>query len=442
METEALDINTDEETTLLPVPRSRQDRVVYALIVTILPILCFYFSSWMTPQWQAITSSDEFSDYVKILLLPQIAWVFFPFFVYSAICLILLLIAPQGFSSRFVVRFGIYTGVLIGFQYTISILILYPVISLVSAAFLIASKYIYTRARGRRDFGFLAISVPILLMITVVIFSTFAISSLGLYPVLIFIAVLAFFIVALAADGLRFFFTSIFRWVQEHRKLAFLSLLFFVLLIVASITVPILQPMIQLGSSWLYLPLLLLLVAFLTAAPILYLAVMFVTAVKLSKAETALAFLPHWQAPAWAILIVSSYGVAWRFAILQAIQYYQSLPPAPPPSDCYIATASARGHQPFVRSKLVRTIKGDLWVTHQLQVFKCAEIALMTLLPRFHTALRRIYNRIGPTLAGKLGNPFLADMAYLILKPLEWLAFAGLKILIPEIDKYVQRFYI
>ena len=82
-----------------------------------------------------------------------------------------------------------------------------------------------------------------------------------------------------------------------------------------------------------------------------------------------------------------------------------------------------------------------MYVTRQLQNLKCAEIALMALTPQLHKQLRRIYDRFGPPLAARLNNPFLADLAYLMLKPVEWVTMLVIKVIVPEIVWYARRFY-
>ena len=114
---------------------------------------------------------------------------------------------------------------------------------------------------------------------------------------------------------------------------------------------------------------------------------------------------------------VAAYITAWRFDILKMYELYAALPPTPPP-DCYIATAAARGHPRFVRSWVVERAGGKVMrVNGQLQCLKCAEFALKAVSPRLHESLRKIYDVVGKRLAYRIQNPFLADCAYLLLKP-------------------------
>jgi hypothetical protein len=73
---------------------------------------------------------------------------------------------------------------------------------------------------------------------------------------------------------------------------------------------------------------------------------------------------------------------------------------------------------------------------------KCAELALLAINPRLHIVLRRIYDVVGKTLARKIQNPFMADIAYVALKPAEWLARLILKILISNVDLIAKEIYI
>ncbi len=354
METETLAV---DEIKSLPVPESRWERVLYALIVIVLPVVCFSLSDELKPDWQ----SGQLSDYAALLLIPQVAWFFFPFLVYSVVCLLLLLVAPQRFVAHFVVRFGIYTGAVLALQYVILVAGTdFALMSAISASILILCKLVFGKTKSKK----LAIGVLLFLV------------SAGL-------------IVAMGTNSIV--------------QLPFL-----------------------------------LSVAVLIAAPYLCLTVAGVTAFKLIRhyeTKISLSLWPGAGVLAW----LAAYGLAWRFSILRAIEVYHSLPTAPP--DCYIATASARGHGSIVRSWPVATSNGGMWATQQLQVLKCAELALIALAPHLHNLLRFVYDTLGPPLARRLANPFLADLAYLTLKPFEWVAALALKAIVPEIDEYVRALY-
>ena len=139
---------------------------------------------------------------------------------------------------------------------------------------------------------------------------------------------------------------------------------------------------------------------------------------------------------------LAAYALALRFDILTVYKLYSRLPTTPPP-DCYIATAAAQGHPRFVGSHTVQRVDGlSMRVNGQLQRLKCAELALMAVNPRVHKLLRRIYDVVGKALARRMNNPFVADVAYLMLKPAEWCAVFVLKVFIPEIESVSRRMYV
>jgi len=138
--------------------------------------------------------------------------------------------------------------------------------------------------------------------------------------------------------------------------------------------------------------------------------------------------------PGW----LTAYAATWALAIQQAIQAYHALPTTRP-SHCYIASAAARGHRRFVRAR--GTCDGAI-VNDQLQRLKCGEIALATLVPRLHRVLRAIYDRIGPTMAAALVHPLLADLAYVLLKPAEWITLLLLRRTIKHFDHLVAGIYL
>jgi hypothetical protein len=134
------------------------------------------------------------------------------------------------------------------------------------------------------------------------------------------------------------------------------------------------------------------------------------------------------------------YLTAWYYAYTKALELqaagYRG------PASCYIATAASYGHAGLVGPHSVIIANGkQIRITQQLLTLKCGELAIQTAWPHFHVFLRQIYNTFGPPLARRLVNPFLADIAYLTLKPFEWMTSLILKSLVPEIDEYARRLY-
>jgi len=347
----------------LPFPTAWWGRLLYGLFVTILPAFSFWATQLLKPEWQ----NGDLSSYIILLLFPEASLMFFPLLAYSIICYLLLLLVPTRFSGSFVVRAGIYTGVLLALHYSIVVLI-YSLDSFVYVIFLI-----------------------------------------WIFP---------------------FVFSVIYRWAVSKWTLSKVNKILFILIPVALL----IGTWISRGS----VPFLVL-VALTMAAPFWSFLLSLRAAIWLFKNyETKLTLPGGLGLTAW----IAAYITALRFDILKMYELYAALPPTPPP-DCYIATAAACGHPQFVGSKIVQRADGkSMQVNGQLQLLKCAELALLAVNPHLHKLLRRIYDVVGKLLARGIQNPFMADMAYLLLKPWERCAVFVLKLIIPEIESISRRMYI
>jgi hypothetical protein len=117
---------------------------------------------------------------------------------------------------------------------------------------------------------------------------------------------------------------------------------------------------------------------------------------------------------------LAAFLAACRWSIVKSLETYAQLP-VESPGGCYIASAAAYGHPALVASESVLAAGGGtVRVNRQLRVLKAAELAMIAVTPPLHRAARWIYNRIGPVVARRLVNPYLADLAYLAFKPAEW----------------------
>ena len=118
----------------------------------------------------------------------------------------------------------------------------------------------------------------------------------------------------------------------------------------------------------------------------------------------------------------SALAVTLAVKIPLAMRLFESLPVERPSGygDCFVVSAAAMGHPRFVGSHYDqvagRSVNGQL---HTLRAF---EDRLAKDCPIFHCHLRRLYNRTGPPIAAQIRSPFIADLMYLLLKPIEWLA--------------------
>lgn len=113
-------------------------------------------------------------------------------------------------------------------------------------------------------------------------------------------------------------------------------------------------------------------------------------------------------------ITAAGYLAAWPVAVTQAQVVYFSLPTTPP--GCYIVTASARGHRWLTRPIYIAVDQQAraFPVTHQMLVLKQAEHAIAARWPGLHRAMRRVYDRVGPPIAARINNPWLADVSYLL----------------------------
>lgn len=106
-----------------------------------------------------------------------------------------------------------------------------------------------------------------------------------------------------------------------------------------------------------------------------------------------------------------------------AMRIYDALPPEAPAGygDCFVAGAATRGHRGFVGSRYDARL--DRTVNQQWRTLRAFENLLQHRRPGLHGRLRNRYNRIGPVVAAWIRSPLAADIAYVALKPVEWLAW-------------------
>lgn len=346
----------------LPFPTVWWGRVAYAVFVTAMPVFSFWAVQLLRPEWQ----TGELRSYITLLLFPEASLLFFPLFAYSIICYLLLLLAAARYSEAFVIRFGVYTGILLALHYSIVVL----VYSFSSFAYLVVLTWIF-------PFVFLLI-----------------------------------------------YRRAVARWTALKVNKVLFILIPGALLVSTALTR---------GGALFFV-----LVALLMAAPFWSLLLAIQASIWLIKNHETKFTLPRGLGlTAW----VAAYIAAWRFDILKMYELYAALPPTPP-TDCYIATAAARGHRQFVHSWTVPCLDGrSIQVNVQLQRLKCAELAMLAINPRLHGFLRGIYNRAGKVLARCIQKPLFADVAYMLLKPWEWMAESLLKIIVPELDSISRKMY-
>ncbi|MEE8453128.1 MAG: DUF6688 family protein [Thermoguttaceae bacterium] len=325
----------------------------------VIPAACFLIGYPGSSAWQ----SGDLRDYAQLLLNRPSCMPLYPFLLYSMVCLTLLVLNPAKWSKMFVVRLGIYGGVLLALEHWVLFAFAdsKPIVMLIGTGVgallfggLIVLVLWAVAYHFRRCVPFFAMGVIVALLLLLVFGESACEFIVGLFffDYLYFStpwAVAAYSIVSL--DLLRHQGTGRFRFS--------LAQLFGVI-------------------TWL----------------------------------------------------AAHFG-AWRASVNWMLIEYAKLPTTP--EDCYVCTAAAKGHGWLTRTERCRCPSGRRYrVSDQMRRLKAIELILRYTSPRLHRTCRAIYDRIGPALAARLVHPWLADVAYLSLKPLEWSCCVVLRGLLPK----------
>lgn len=93
----------------------------------------------------------------------------------------------------------------------------------------------------------------------------------------------------------------------------------------------------------------------------------------------------------------------------------------------YLCTVAAGGHRKLVRPQRMGVRHGHrVIVNRQLCVANAFEQILEEKTPGVHRVVRRFYDNYGFPIARLIHSPYVADVIYLLMKPLEWLFLAVL----------------
>jgi hypothetical protein len=346
------------------------------------PLICFATATIsglpLFEPWQ----SGETKVYVGLLLSdPSTVAVFFPLLAYSMVTLMLVTFKPHRFGQVFVVRVGVYTGVVLAIQYMV-LLALYE--SFDPSAMLIAA---------------MAVGIPLGVGGAIHLVAR----KFGQKRVWLSVLFLAIF------AGLVWFMVSL---LQGTRAIEVLQLI---------VGVPYFLCLFF-GTYW-------------AVAAYTIMSLALVRRFATYRMQMSLFRLMG------VFSLISVYMAAWRISINQMLEAYVLLPKEQP-GGCYICTAAARGHGWVVKSQVFDLTSGrTMHVNDQMRTLKCAELVLAQLAPPMHTACRMIYDRLGPPLAALLIHPLLADAAYLAFKLPEWSARLALRMVLPRDSDVVRRIY-
>ena len=109
----------------------------------------------------------------------------------------------------------------------------------------------------------------------------------------------------------------------------------------------------------------------------------------------------------------------------------------------YLCTVALRGHKKLVRPTRMGLRRGErIVVNRQLCVANAFEQLLEERTPRLHRAVRKLYDTYGYPVSRHIRTPLAADVAYLIMKPLEWLFVAALYLFDAKPEDRIARQYL
>jgi hypothetical protein len=111
----------------------------------------------------------------------------------------------------------------------------------------------------------------------------------------------------------------------------------------------------------------------------------------------------------------------WIASVWCSKQTYAAMPDKAP--NCFVVTAAGRGHGRLVGPFFeVEHGGGRVRANRQLITLWQFENLWQSKWPQSHRSFRRFYNRFGPIVAEQIKLPWLADMAYIAIKPVELVA--------------------
>ena len=83
----------------------------------------------------------------------------------------------------------------------------------------------------------------------------------------------------------------------------------------------------------------------------------------------------------------------------------------------------------------------EVLVNRQLCIANAFEQLLEERTPRFHKAVRGLYDKTGYPIAKHIRSPYLADAIYFLMKPLEWLFLLVLYLFDPKPENHIAVQY-
>lgn len=110
--------------------------------------------------------------------------------------------------------------------------------------------------------------------------------------------------------------------------------------------------------------------------------------------------------------------------------------------DHYLCTVAAGGHPHIVKPQRYGIRQGHrIVVNRQLCIANAFEELIAQHTPRLHHAIRRFYDAYGFPISRHIRTPLLADITYLLMKPLEWLFLLILYVFDRNPEQRIQSQY-
>ena len=133
-------------------------------------------------------------------------------------------------------------------------------------------------------------------------------------------------------------------------------------------------------------------------------------------------------------------------AFTQTSDWMLSKQISPPPIvhySHYLCTVSIRGHRRLVKPTRYGIRGGEkIVVNRQLCIANAFEELIMERTPRFHRMIRNFYDKYGYPISKLIRTAWLADLTYLIMKPLEWIFLIVLYLLDNKPENRIARQYL
>jgi len=134
-------------------------------------------------------------------------------------------------------------------------------------------------------------------------------------------------------------------------------------------------------------------------------------------------------------------------AFTQTSDWMLSKQISPPPIEQYnghyLCTVSLRGHKGLVKPIRYGIRGGEkIVVNRQLCIANAFEELIMERTPRFHRVIRNFYDKYGYPISKLIRTAWLADLIYLIMKPLEWIFVITLYLFDKKPENRIARQYL